>query len=88
MGGSRVNAAQQVAKRLRRPVLVDDGISICELDEYTTLGTCRDDDDAVYIIVRVIARGVPAQDKARIRQALSTALYRSAYLFSHQLRGE
>jgi len=76
--------AQGLAKRLRRPVLVDDAVMVCELDEDTTLGTVRDDNDAVYII----ARGVPAQDKARIRQALSTALYRSAYLFSHQLRGE
>lgn len=30
----------------------------------------------------MIARGVPAQDKARIRQALSTSLYASAYLFA------
>ena len=80
--------AQGLAKKLRRPVLVDDAVMVCELDECTTLGTCRDDDDAVYIIVRVIARGVPAQDKARIRQALSTSLYASAYLFAHQMRGE
>jgi len=79
--------AQGLAKKLRRPVLVDDAVMVCELDECTTLGTCRDDDDAVYVTVRITTRGVAAEDKAHIRSAVSSALYKSAYLFSHR-RGE
>jgi hypothetical protein len=82
-----VHRAQGLAKKLRRPVLVDDSVMCCELDESVTLGTCRDESDSVYITVKVTMEGVGAKEVSRIRNAVSEALYKSAYLFSQQ-RGE
>jgi hypothetical protein len=63
-------------------VLVDDAVMCCELDETTTLGTCRDDDESIYITVKITTRGLGAKDLTRIRGAVATALYKRAYLFS------